>query len=199
MNETLFEAGATMKFGTISAVDEKSGMVRVRLPDFDNMRTAWLHVLQARTQDDKEYDLFDIGEQVVVLLDARGEDGVVLGSIYSSADRPPVTDVNKYHRRFKDGSWFEYDRATHAMRCHSVGTMTSVAAGTMTLQASEIILDTPLVTCTGSVTTQGDVTVSGKLQANGGVACSGALHASGNISSDGAILDSAGNSNHHSH
>lgn len=175
MSETLLEAGATMKFGTVSAVDEKAGMVRVRLPDFDNMRTAWLHVLQSRTQDDKHYDLFDLGEQVVVLLDARGEDGVVLGAIYSSADTPPVTDANKYHRRFKDGSWVEYDRATHAMKCHSVGTVIIEAADSATLKAPSVILDADTVTCTNK------------------------LHAKGDITSDGKILDTTGNSNNHSH
>ena len=163
MSETLLEAGATMKFGTVSAVDEKTGMVRVRLPDFDNMRTAWLHVLQSRTQDDKHYDLFDLGEQVVVLLDARGEDGVVLGAIYSSADTPPVTDAN------------EYDRVTHAMKCHSVGTVIIDAAELATLKAPSVILDADTVTCTNK------------------------LHAKGDITSEGKILDTTGNSNHHSH
>ena len=77
MSETLQEFGASFKFGTVSAVDAKTCRVRVRLPDYDNLRTAWLPVLQAKTLRDKHYHLPDLGEHVVVLLDGRGEDGVV--------------------------------------------------------------------------------------------------------------------------
>ena len=115
MSETLQEFGASFKFGTVSAVDAKTCRVRVRLPDYDNLRTAWLPVLQAKTLRDKHYHLPDLGEHVVVLLDGRGEDGVVLGAVYSSSDPAPVASGDKHHVRFDDGAEMEYDRASHQL------------------------------------------------------------------------------------
>lgn len=113
MNETFTEAGSTLKFGTVAAVDEKTMRVRVRLPELDNLRTAWLPVLARKSKRDKDYWLPDLGEHVAVLLDARGEDGVVLGAIFSEADAVPVASRDKWHRRFADGALIEYDRAAH--------------------------------------------------------------------------------------
>jgi len=113
MNETFTEAGSTLKFGTVAAVDEKTMTVRVRLPELDNLRTAWLPVLTRKSKRDKDYWLPDLGEHVAVLLDARGEDGVVLGAIFSEADEVPVASRDKWQRRFADGALVEYDRAAH--------------------------------------------------------------------------------------
>ena len=135
MNETLREGGATFRFGTVSAVDAATCRVRVRLPDYDNLRTYWLPVLQRKTQDDKDYHLPDIGEQVVALLDERGEDGVVLGAIYSTADPPPVESGDKRHVRFSDGTTVDHDRASHRLTIHCVGEIEIVADGNIRLRA----------------------------------------------------------------
>ena len=76
-------ATVTRQVGTVSAVDADKVQARVRLPECDNLRTHWLNELQRNTQNNKDYWLPDIGEQVEVLLDANGEDGVILGSVYS--------------------------------------------------------------------------------------------------------------------
>lgn len=78
----------TRQVGTVSAVDANRVQARVRLPECDNMRTNWLNVLQRNTQNNKDYWLPDVGEQVEVLLDANGEDGVILGAVYSGVDTP---------------------------------------------------------------------------------------------------------------
>ncbi|SUH11735.1 baseplate protein [Salmonella enterica subsp. enterica] len=70
--------GVTRQTGIISDIDEAVVRVRVTLPECDNLRSNWLAVLQRNTQDNKDYWLPDIGEQVEVLLDDNGEDGVVL-------------------------------------------------------------------------------------------------------------------------
>ncbi len=81
MTENAQEFGATIKFGTVSA--SKPGFARVRLPDADNMRTMWLPIAYPKTQNDQACWTYDNGEQVVVLMDGRGEDGVILGAVYS--------------------------------------------------------------------------------------------------------------------
>lgn len=121
MNETFNEAAPTLKFGTVSAVDEQTMRVRVRLPDLDNLRTDWLPVLTRKSLRDKDYWLPDVGEHVAVLLDANGDDGVVLGAFFSEADTVPVTSRDKWHRRFRDGTTIEYDRAARKLSIHCVG------------------------------------------------------------------------------
>lgn len=155
MSDTLQEAGASFQFGTVSSVDAKTCRVRVRLPNCDNVRTLWLPVMQWKTLRDKHYHLPDVGEHVVVLLDGRGEDGVVLGAIYSSADAPPVASGDKHHARFSDGAQIEYDRATGEMAVKGVKRVVVEAE-------TEILL-------VGKVVVQGNVSVAGSIDASGSI------------------------------
>lgn len=116
MSRTQEESGATFAFGIITAVDAARGWARVCLPEYDNLETAFLPVLQRRTHRDKALDLPDVGEQVALLLDLRGEDGVILGAIWSDADpvpQPEGPDVDV--RRYADGTVLRYDRAAHKL------------------------------------------------------------------------------------
>ena len=108
-------ATVTRQVGTVSAVDADKVQARVRLPECDNLRTHWLNVLQRNTQNNKDYWLPDIGEQVEVLLDANGEDGVILGAVYSSVDKPPFSDKNVRGTVYADGAEFSYNRETHTL------------------------------------------------------------------------------------
>ena len=143
MNNTLLEAVATFRTGLVVAVDEQRVRVRVQVPDLDNLETGWLMVLAGKAQDDKDYWLPDEGEQVAVLLDVRGEDGLVLGSVYSEVDAPPVVSRDKWHRRFKDGSSFEYDRATHTYAATVGDSSLTMNREQLRLQSngSELVMD----------------------------------------------------------
>ncbi len=107
--------GVTRQTGIISDIDEAVVRVRVTLPECDNLRSNWLPVLQRNTQNNKDYWLPDIGEQVEVLLDDNGEDGVVLGAVYSTVDTAPLASRDKRYVQFSDGAAFEYDRALHQL------------------------------------------------------------------------------------
>lgn len=50
-----------------------------------------------------------------MLLDANGEDGVILGAVYSDVDKPPFSDKNVEHEVHADGAEFGYNRATHTL------------------------------------------------------------------------------------
>lgn len=203
--ETLQEFGASFKFGTVSAVDAKTCRVRVRLPDYDNLRTAWLPVLQTKTLRDKHYHLPDIGEHVVVLLDERGEDGVVLGAVYSSADTPPVASGDKHHMRFDDGAEMEYDRASHQLTVKGGIQKVVVEVGVDILLKAEskVTFDTPEAEFTGNLTVQKKLTYLGGMAGSGGDGASavieGGIRVSGDINATGSIMDGGGNSSHHNH
>jgi len=196
MSDTLEEFGASVKFGTVSA--SRPGFARVRLADFDNMRTMWLPIAYPKTQADQCCWTYDSGEHVAVLLDSRGEDGVILGAVYSSADTPPVTDPNKFMIRFKDGALLEYDRATH--------TLTVSGVQNVLIQAdTKVTVDCPETEVTGNLVVQGKLTYRGGMAGRGpagtGAAAviEGHVQVDGNINATGTIMDAGGNSNHHSH
>jgi len=202
MNDTFDEFGASLKFGTVSA--SKPGFARVRLPDLDNMRTMWLPIAYPKTLQDQCCWTYDNGEHVAVLLDARGEDGVILGAVYSDADKPPVTDPNKFAMRFKDGALLEYDRGTHVLTVTGVQKVVVQADAEILLHAgAKVTVDTPEAEFSGNVLVKGRLVGQGGMAVSGGngasAVISGKVEVEGDIHASGAVMDAGGNSNHHSH
>jgi phage baseplate assembly protein V len=198
--------GATVKFGTVSA--SRPGFARVRLPDCDNMRTMWLPIAVPKSKEDQACWTYDHGEQVAVLLDANGEDGVIVGAIYSDADTPPITDKNIFTIRFKDGAVLEYNRETHVLKVTGVGQILVDAQVDIVLKAGgKVTVDAPESEFTGNVTVQKKLTYLGGLAGSGGDGSSiagnfnvnGNIGVNGDVSATGSVMDAGGNSNHHRH
>lgn len=178
--------------GVTSDVDPAGMLARVRFPGRDNVRSYWLPVMAAWAAANNHYRLPDVGEQVVCLLDASADAGVILGAVHGGPDQPAESDRDVAAVRFSDGTVVRYDRKKKEMLVDAAGTVTVRAAGLVTVKAPEVFLDTPLVR------TSGDVQIGGSL----GVAGSGSgasVSISGDVSVDGAVIDSGGNTNHHSH
>ncbi|HZP46256.1 MAG TPA: phage baseplate assembly protein V [Candidatus Binataceae bacterium] len=124
--------------GIVSAQDVAHCRVRVTFPDRDQMNSWWLPVMQPYTQNNKAFRMPDLGEQVVCLMDAHDEDGVVLGAIYSTIDAPPTgMTANINEIQFSDGALCKYDRSAHAM------TVSLPSGGTLTLEANgaSVVID----------------------------------------------------------
>ena len=165
-----------LQFGLVSKLDYLSCRVKVRLEEFDGLETWWLKVPQRHTKATKSRPLMpEIGEQVAVLLQRDGVNGVVLGGIYSTAEPPPVTDEHTEFVRFSDGTTASYNRQTHLLAVNCVGVISLQASQPVTVQAPAVTLDTP------------QTTLEGNLQVNG------------NVNATGTVMDAGGNSNHHSH
>ncbi|POP43001.1 phage baseplate assembly protein V [Superficieibacter electus] len=245
--------GVTRQTGIISDIDEAAVRVRVTLPECDNLKSNWLPILHRNSQDNKDYWLPDIGEQVEILLDDNGEDGVVLGAVYSTVDTAPLASRDKRYVQFSDGAAFEYDRQLHQLTinggiekividvkistsltsplvevkaqqvCVTSDTVSvkatdvSVEASTVDvkaldvhvesartgIKAMDVTVDAPLSTFTGDVTVMKKLTWLGGMAGSGGVGNSavitGNVNVLGNVSTSGKLIDSGGNSNHHSH
>lgn len=130
MSRTQEESGATFAFGIVTAVDAGRGWARASLPEYDNLETAFLPVLQRRTHRDKALNLPDVGEQVVLLLDLRGEDGVILGAVWSEVDPVPQTDgADVDVRRYADGTVLRYDRTAHRLTADVQGEIVATCTG----------------------------------------------------------------------
>jgi len=148
-------------YGIVSALDHATCRVRVRLPERDNVQTYWLHVPQKNTVDVQRRAILPaLGEQVMVLLEADGAGGTVQGGIYSDANPPPISDADTEYVRFKDGTLVTYHQASHALLIDGPATVT-VIAGSVTVKADTVTLDTPQTTCTGNVSIEGSLAVTG--------------------------------------
>lgn len=106
-NETL-EGKTTpmLRVGTVSSIDEEKSTVRVFFEDRDESTSNDLRVVGRNTMISKDFWLPDVDEQVLCLFDPRGEeDGYVIGSTYSDADKNPgELDKSRLHCR---GMWFD--------------------------------------------------------------------------------------------
>ncbi|PRP72440.1 baseplate protein [Chromobacterium amazonense] len=217
MNDvSLPDALATLKFGSVAEQDPDTQRVRVRLPELGQLLTAWLPVLSRKSLKDKDYWLPDIGEQVAVLLDARGEDGVVLGAIYSEQDAVPVKSADKWQRRFSDGAVLEYDRQQNQLTVNGAvkhvvvqtqaditlktqNTLTGDAGdavlikggNTITLQAGgKVSINAPATEISGTLTVKGAITGQGGMAVSGGggATVSGSVNVSGDVIASGKSL-----------
>lgn len=131
-----------IKVGKVVAVDEKTCRVRVQLLDNDEVVTYWLPVVVSKSQKDKFYWLPDIGEEVVCAFLEHGiEQGFVLGAIYNEKDIVPVGSKDKFHVRFEDGTWIEYDRKAHKLKIQCVGDIEISAQGNVKIIGARIDLN----------------------------------------------------------
>ena len=196
--------GVTLQTGTVSAVDADGVKARVRLPECDNMRTNWLDVLQRNTQNNKDYWLPDVGEQVKVLLDENGEDGVILGAVYSDVDKPPFSDKNVRGKTFSDGAEFSYNRASHMLTIRGgIEHMVIECSADVTVKTQKATIDAPETEITGNLLVGGKLTYEGGMAGSGGegtaATIQGNVEIEGNAHSTGSMLSDGDNSNHHSH
>lgn len=200
-NPALSFFGAAFKTGVVSARDAAACRVRVRFEDIDGLESHWLQVVVMGSLRNRHYHLPDLGEHVSCLMDARFEEGVVLGAIYSDADAPPIASGDRTHVRFDDGTSFDYDRSNHTLTIDAKGPINITASGAVhvsapgaTVTADTITLDAPQTTCTGKLTVQGTLTYAAGLVGSGGIGASaqitGNVQVTGNINATGHITGS---------
>ena len=125
-------------FGLVEEIDPNKALVKVNLPDLE-MVTHWLRLLFPVTQEDKEYQMPSVGTQVCVIMDPTATDGVVLGATYSDVDKPPVKDPKKWHKRFSDGTYLEYDKRSHTLTADVKGKVDLKATDKITVKGQQAV------------------------------------------------------------
>ena len=150
---------ATLQFGIVSAIDAASHSLRVKIPVLDDMETDWLPMATPAAGGNRFYSLPDVGELVVCLLDARGETGCVIGAIYNAADKPPVSDQNKWVKRFTNGTVISHDRRSGEVVVETPGKVKIKAAQKVDIQS-------PHTEITGNATVNGLLTYTAGLTAS---------------------------------
>jgi phage baseplate assembly protein V len=125
------------------------------------------------------------------LISASGDvaQGTFIPGLYGNGGPPPDNRDHVEVWRFDDGGSLVYDWQA---KSYSI----SLPSGTVTIKVGATqaeVTDNAVTVKSSTINLEASVNIKGPVNIDG------PLHATQNISSDGAILDTAGNSNHHSH
>lgn len=188
------------KIGEVSSIDPARCTARVIFDDENSMVTYDLPIMQRNSLGNRDYQMPDIGEDVLCLFRSDGfEDGVIIGSFYAGDVEPPETTADRRTVVFKDGTRICYDRSSHTLTVTIAGTVivfdqqtgsitvpesASVFCKTALVQASEsVTIDSPDTFFTGNIKVQGLITGQGGFTVTGG----GGVVANCNIQLNGTL------------
>ena len=114
-----------VRAGRVSVVIPERMAVKVVFEDKDRLVSDELPVLTFGSSKNKMYWLPDVGEQVCCLMLPNGHNaGFCLGSYYSDADPPNVSDQSIRRIDFGDGSYVQFDRGTGNLDINCTGNVT---------------------------------------------------------------------------
>lgn len=103
-----------LRFGIVSQINALDAQARVSFQD-DESTSFWLPIIQTKTLKDKFYAMPDIGEQVACLMDENSEDGVILGTIYSTEDVPVTKSEKEISMNLEDGSYINANKESQTL------------------------------------------------------------------------------------
>lgn len=206
------------KIGEVSSIDPTRCTARVIFDDENSMVTYDLPIMQRNSLGNRDYQMPDIGEDVLCLFRSDGfEDGVIIGSFYAGDVEPPETTADRRTVVFKDGTRICYDRAAHTLTVTIAGTeivfdqqkgsitvpdSVTVNCTTATVNASSsVTINSPDTTCTGNLTVAGLITGQGgfTVTGGGGVVANCNIQLNGSMSATGDVVASDISLNSHTH
>lgn len=125
------------------------------------------------------------------LISASGEvaQGTFIPGLYGNGGPPPDNRDHVEVWRFDDGGSLVYDWQA---KSYSI----NLPTGSVTIKVGATqaeVTDNAVTVKSGTINLEAAVNIKGPVNIDG------SLHVTQNITSDGAILDTVGNSNHHSH
>lgn len=130
MKQTQSSVQNIYRVGIVSKLFPDECAVQVAFPDKDDgsgtpMISDKLPVNVRGSSRNCDYWMPDVGEQVNCLMLPNGHGaGCVIGSYYSKKMPPKCTDAEKRRIDFGDGTFIEYDRASHNLTINCVGNVT---------------------------------------------------------------------------
>lgn len=157
---------ATYRNGIVREVDGKRGLARVEFTDQDGMASWWLSVSQPLAGSSRVYSMPDVGSQVTCMTDERGEEGVIIGAIYSDKDVPPTDNANEIKTVLAGGRAETYDKSSGEYHVQqSAKYVIDIGAAHVEISPDKIVLQ---VGGTSLVISDGHVSASGPFSHSGG-------------------------------
>jgi len=140
-HQSEFGNNNTNKRGVVVERDPKKQRVKVRFQDEDETDTAWVDVLSMGSTTNKSFNMPDEGDEVWCAMDAKGEDGCVMGSKFNDKDTP-ANDSNDDVSM--SGAW----GSVHVNK--STGAVSITTGGAVTIKAGSIVLESATLTHNGT-------------------------------------------------
>lgn len=156
------------KRGVVVDRDPAKARVKVRFEDEDDVQSFWVDVLARSSKGSKSYIMPELDDEVWCLIDAKGEDGCVVGSKYNAKDSPPWGRNDDVGYAWAGGS-IHIDRASGAVTIETGGQV-RIKGGQIVIEGDKIVLDGvvhlggeggPAVHRIGDVDSDGDFASSG--------------------------------------
>lgn len=142
-----------------------TALVKVRLPELDNLVTDWLPVMQPVTLGARAWLVPRKGSVVVLLPGLAGlDDAVVLGCLYNQVDTSPFSDPAILGIEADDGTLIQYDPQAHKLTIHkpdSIEIETTVIKVKGDLELTGKFTHTGDQQHTGNTSQTGDAAISG--------------------------------------
>ncbi len=136
-----YEANQTNKRGIVVDRDPARQKIRVQFEDEDGVVSHWIDVLASAGGSTKTYMMPDMGDEVWCALDAKGEDGCMMGVKYNASNVPPFGSNDDIGLVWPGGS-ISVNKGS--------GTVTINSSGPVKIAASEIILESGALTHNGT-------------------------------------------------
>lgn len=194
----------TVRYGTVMEVDHSKRRVRIKSGDIESNWIPWPAGRAAAGK--RRWDAPEVGEQGMMIAPGGNlAEATFIPGVYQDQHDAPVSDPNKDHTAYGDGTVVEYDRGSHTLLVDLTGgvsvtanrskielkiggtTLTLTSAGS-TLSTPQLTVESPVSTFTGAVNVGGLLTYSAGLSGSGG---SGAT-ISGPINQTGGAVSTAG-------
>lgn len=107
------------------------GRIRVKIMDEDETESFFIDTPSRTAGANRDYDMPPIGSEIWAMLDAKGEDGVMISARHNDVDNNPTDDPNM---RVNDGPW-----GSTALN-KETGDFQWVLNGTLSIRAAQIRL-----------------------------------------------------------
>jgi phage baseplate assembly protein V len=127
------------KVGIVTSIYPDRCTAKVQFKDSDNMVSDELQIGVRGSLKNKDYWMPKVGEEVFCSFTEQKQ-GYIICTVYSEEDPPPVTDENKRHMEFEDGTTLEYDTKTHILSIQCTGPINIRANGNVNV-AGDVIAD----------------------------------------------------------
>lgn len=115
-----YQQNSTNKRGLIVDRDPAKMRVKVQFQDEDETVSFWVDVLSKSSGTTKSFSMPDVNDEVWCAVDAKGEDGCIIGSKYNDKDAPPFRNNEDIGLVFPGGS-IHINGTTGAITINSSG------------------------------------------------------------------------------
>lgn len=138
-----YGANATNKRGIVVDLDPANMRFRAEFEDEDGMVSAWIDVPARAGGSTKTFMMPDAGDEVWCALDAKGEDGCLIGVKYNAQNQPPFASNDDIGLVWPGGS-VHINKGSGAVTINTNGpvNVTTIGDVKITAQAIELISST---------------------------------------------------------